>query len=147
MKIVARNTKAKSDYEITEKLVAGIALRGAEVKSTKAGHMSLKGSFVNIQNDELWLINAHISPYQYANNAEYNPTRTRKLLVHNKELKKLAGFKQGGLSIVPISAGIERGFIKIELGIGRGRKKFDKRERQKKQQAEREIAKAKKLLG
>lgn len=144
MKIVARNNKAKFDYDITEKLIAGIALNGAEVKSAKLGNLSLKGSFANIVNGELWLINAHISPYQFAQNDGYVPTRTRKLLVHKKELRNLLVQKQNGKSIVPLVAGIKNGLIKIELGIGRGRKKYDKREQQKKRHAKREIEKLKK---
>lgn len=139
MKIIATNRRARFDYDISAKLVAGIVLSGAEVKSAKAGHISLKGSFAQIVGGELVLINAHISPYKYAKVEPQSETRTRKLLVHKKEIARLVGLKQSGLHLVPTAAGLERGLIKVELGIGKSRKKHDKRERLKKRQAEREV--------
>lgn len=140
MKIVATNRRARFDYAIKEKLVAGIVLTGAEVKSVKAGHISLKGSFASVNSGELWLVNAHVSAYKFAPSDGYQETRSRKLLIHKKELDRLASSKQAGLSILPLAVGLERGLIKVELGIGRGQKSHDKRETIKKRQAEREIA-------
>ena len=139
MKLVATNRRAKFDYDIQQKFWAGIVLTGSEVKSTKSAHISLKGSFVQILNGELVLINAHISPYQYANPKPGNETRTRKLLAHKNEIKRLSAFKQAGLHLVPMAIGTERGLIKLEVGIGKSRKKYDKREQIKKRHAERDI--------
>ena len=140
MKIIAKNRRARFDYDITETLIAGIALTGAEVKSIKTGHVSLKGTFVTLNQGELWLLNAHVSPYKYAQNTDYQPTRSRKLLVSKKELSRLAGLKQSGMSLIPLALGLQRGLIKVEVGVGRGRKRYDKREVAKKRQADREIA-------
>ena len=140
MKVIATNRRAKFDYAITENLLAGVVLSGSEVKSVKAGHISLKGSFATINRGELYLLNAHISPYKYAGALEIDETRSRKLLVHKKELERLAAMKQSGLSMVPMAVGVERGFVKIKIGIGRGKRIFDKRETIKKREAKREAA-------
>jgi SsrA-binding protein len=139
MKIIATNRRAKFDYEIQNKLWVGIVLTGAEVKSIKAAHISLKGSFVQILNGELVLINAHVSPYKFAKVEPHNETRTRKLLAHKKEINRLIGLKQSGLHLMPLAIGIERGLVKVEIGIGKPRKKYDKREQIKKREAERNI--------
>lgn len=140
MKIIARNRRARFDYDIREKLVAGIVLTGAEVKSAKAGHISLKGTFASVNRGELWLVNSHISPYKYASLKGQEATRNRKLLIHKQELARLLSAKQSGLSIIPLAVGIERGLVKVELGLGRGLKKYDKREALKTRQAKRQIA-------
>jgi SsrA-binding protein len=145
MKIVAKNKRAWYDYEIKDTLVAGIVLAGHEVKSVKSGHISLKGSFISVRASEAWLTNAHITRYQSAANlASYDPVRSRKLLLHRKQIDELIGaVKTQGLSVVPLSVGIERGLVKVELGIGRGKKHFDKREATKRRDmlrdADREI--------
>lgn len=145
MKIVAKNKRARFDYEIKDTLVAGIVLAGHEVKSVKSGHISLKGSFISVRASEAWLTNAHITRYQCAANlASYDPVRSRKLLLHRKQIDELIGaVKTQGLSVVPLSVGIERGLVKVELGIGRGKKHFDKREATKRRDmlrdADREI--------
>ncbi len=146
MKIVARNRRAHFDYDISSTIVAGLVLLGSEVKSAKAGHISLKGSFISVHNDELFLVNAHINPYPYAQN-NHEPTRSRKLLVHKKELKQtIALLSQDGFSAVPLSVGIERGLVKLEYGIGRGRKRHDKREVIKKRESNREVDRAVKQI-
>jgi SsrA-binding protein len=120
-------------------------LAGHEVKSVKSGHISLKGSFISVRASEAWLTNAHITRYQCAANlASYDPVRSRKLLLHRKQIDELIGaVKTQGLSVVPLSVGIERGLVKVELGIGRGKKHFDKREATKRRDmlrdADREI--------
>lgn len=130
MKIIAKNKRARYDYEVKDILVAGIVLSGAEVKSVKAGHASLKGSFVTIRESEAYLTNAHINPYKFASNqASYDPTQSRKLLLHRKQIDTLlAQIKSEGMTAVPLAIGLERGLVKIEVGVGRGKKRHDKRE-------------------
>ncbi len=141
MKILATNKRGRFDYDITEKVVAGVELIGAEVKSIKAGHISLKGSFVAFRGVEGFLTNAHVSPYTHAHNSgELDPTRSRKLLLHKKELERLAGLKTQGLSVIPLAIGLERNLVKVELGIGRGKKLFDKRSTIKEREVNRDIA-------
>lgn len=142
MKILAKNRRARYDYDLTETLVAGIALSGPEVKSIKNGHISLKGSYVSIDNGELYLLNAHVSPYKFASDQENDETRPRKLLVHKKELERLIGLKQNGLAMVPTAVGLQRGLVKVEVGVGRGLKRFDKRESKRKRDATRDIERA-----
>lgn len=139
MKVVARNKRAKFDYDIQDTLVAGVVLSGPEVKSVKRGEISLKGSYVTINNGEVFLINAHISPYKHAQADSYDETRTRKLLLHKQEIKRLGSMKQSGMTLVPLAAGIERGLVKIEIGIGHGRKKHDKRQVIKQREAIRDM--------
>lgn len=141
MKLLARNRRATYDYQITDKLVAGLVLSGAEVKSAKLGQISLKGSFIAIKDGEAWLTNAHFTPYNAAGNqSKLDPDRSRKLLVHRKQLTELIGRKQSGLQIVPLALHEERGLVKLEIGLGRGKKKYDKREAIKRRTQEREAA-------
>ncbi len=143
MKILAKNRRATFDYDITERLVAGVVLSGPETKSAKAGHLSLKGSFVAIKEGEAYLTNAQITPYAQAGpHIPQDPLRSRKLLLHKQELTKLAAAKQAGLSIVALAAGLERGYVKLELGIGRGQKRYDKRQTIKERQTTRELGRA-----
>lgn len=140
MPVLATNKRAIFDYEILEIWEAGLVLTGAEVKSVRQGQMSLKGAYVTINQDELWLINAHISPYKKAGlRLNHEPTRRRKLLLKKAEIKSLLGQKQqSGLTIIPLKVYTKRHRIKVEIGLGRGRKKFDKRELIKKRDNERE---------
>lgn len=128
MKLLAKNRRATFDYAITSKVLAGLVLSGPEVKSAKLGNVSLKGSFISIKDNEAWLNNAHFTPYAAAANLKLDPTRTRKLLLNRKELDKLVAEKQSGIQIVPVSLLEERGLVKLELGIGRSKKRYDKRE-------------------
>ena len=141
VKAIAENKQSRFDYEILEKFEAGLVLAGYEVKSIKTGHISLRGSFVVIKNEEPWLLNAHIPPYQPKNTPEdYSPSRSRKLLLTRKEIKYLIGkSKEKGLTLVPLRVYTKRGKIKLEFGIGKGRKKIDKRELIKKREVKREI--------
>lgn len=147
MKILAVNKRANFDYEILETYEAGIVLLGQEVKSVKTGHISLQGSFVVLKNTggnnlpEVFLINAHIPLYKFASAAtDYDPTRPRKLLIKKNEIKYLIGKKQEqGLTLVPLKIYTKRSFIKLEFGIGRGKKKIDKREAIKKREVDRQI--------
>lgn len=143
MKLLAKNRRATFDYEITERLVAGLALSGPEVKSIKAGHASLKGSFVALRGGEAYLTGAHVSPYGPAAGLKTEaaePTRTRKLLLHRRELDRLIGCKQSGLSVVPTALLMDRNLIKLEIGIGRGKKRYDKRQSLKERDTNRELA-------
>lgn len=136
MKIVAKNRRAKFDYQILDELEAGIVLTGQEVKSAKAGQVSLKGSYATLKNNELWLINAHISAYQPAGPLpSYDPTRSRKLLLKKSELKSLIGkIRSEGLTIVPLSMYIIKRRLKVKLGLGKGKKRYDKRQAVKERQ-------------
>lgn len=143
--IYAINKKATFDFKILEKYEAGITLTGPEVKSTRSGGMNLKGSYVKITSKlEIFLINAHISKYKPAFSAQidYDPNRSRKLLMHKKEIAKLhSKVKEKQFTIVPIRVYDSRGFIKIEIGLARGKKKYEKREDLKKKDIERKIRK------
>lgn len=141
MKLLAKNRRATFDYELTERIVAGLALSGPEVKSVKAGHASLKGSFIALRNGEAYLTNAHITPYQHANaKDQLEPTRNRKLLLHRHQLDTLIGQKQSGLSVVPTALLLDRNLIKLEIGIGRGKKRYDKRHSIKERDTARDLA-------
>ena len=141
MKIFSENKKAKFDYIILESFSSGIVLTGREVKSIREGKINLYGSYVILKNKEVFLVNANISPYQPENNLkDYNPKRDRKLLLHKKEINYLIGkTKEKGLTLVPIKVYTEKSTIKIEFGIGKGKKKKDKREEIKKRDIERDI--------
>lgn len=140
--MLAKNRRANFDYEIQERLLAGIVLRGPEVKSIRRGAVSLKSAFANFMNGELWLNNMHVSPYPPAQSQNHDANRPRKLLLHQKQLDELFKQKQSGLNIVICSVGLAGGYIKAELGIGRGKKQYDKRQTIKKRQADREAAKS-----
>lgn len=138
MKSLAINKRAKFDYNITETYDAGLALEGREVKSAKDGNVSLAGSYVKITPKGATLINAHIGPYKYAPTEDYDPTHTRKLLLNQKEINQLIG-KDKGAVIVPLEIYIgARNLVKLKIGVGRGRKKQDKREYIKTRDSKRE---------
>ncbi len=140
MEIVSTNKKARFNYEIIEKIEAGIALKGTEVKSIRNRNVSIGESYAQIKDDEVFLHNLHISPYEQGNRENHDPIRVRKLLLHKREIKKLvARTQQKGLSLVPLSIYLRKGKIKVELAIGRGKRLVDKRESIKKKTIEREI--------
>ncbi len=141
MKTLSSNKKAFFDYEIKEKLEAGISLLGQEVKAIKSGRIDLAGSYVSLRDMEAYLINANIPPYQPNNTPpDYDPYRLRKLLLKKTEIKYLADkTRQKGLTLVPLKVYTKKGKIKIEIGIGQGKKKTDKRESIKKKEVERRI--------
>ena len=140
MKVI--NRKARFNYELSELVEAGVVLSGAEVKSAKQGKVSLNESFARVDDKgELWLHNAHIHPYQFADNRNYEPTRSRKLLLKKKEILSLAKKIEGkSLALVPTAMYVKKGRIKVEVAIGRGKKKWDKREAIKKREQRRELA-------
>jgi len=146
MAILAENKKVIHNYQILEKYEAGLVLSGPGVKSVKKGQINLKGSYITISpNQEAWLINAHIAPYPPAKREQkdYNPLRKRKILLHKKEIISLLGkSKQKGLTILPLKVYTKHGFVKIEIGLAKGKKKYDKRELIKKRETERKIRRA-----
>ncbi|MHA6259965.1 SsrA-binding protein SmpB [Sporosarcina sp. CAU 1771] len=138
--VVAKNKKAYHDFAIEEKIEAGIVLQGTEIKSIRSGKVQLRESFIQIRNDEAWIINMHISPYEQGNRFNHDPTRTRKLLLHKRQIRQLIGkTKQQGYSIVPIMMYLKDGFAKVLIGIGKGKKDYDKREDLKRKEAKREM--------
>lgn len=138
---IARNKKASFDYEILEKLEAGLVLTGAEVKSAKLGRVSLKGAYVSSLNGRLYLTGATISAYQSANQpSDYDATRPRLLLINKKELSYLTGkMKEKGLTIVPLRMYTKHNLVKLEVGLAKGKKRFDKRQQIKQRDDERRI--------
>ncbi|KKU14587.1 MAG: SsrA-binding protein [Candidatus Jorgensenbacteria bacterium GW2011_GWA2_45_9] len=140
MKIFAVNKKAEFDYEILERFEAGIALTGHEAKSIKMGHINLSGSHVIVKGKNASVIGMSVSSFQPINRPEkYDSERVRKLLLNEKELGYLAGKLREGLTLLPIKLYNKKSFMKLELGLGRGKKKWDKREALKKRETEREI--------
>lgn len=140
MKSLVKNRKAHFDFAINEEIFAGIVLSGNEVKSLKAGQASLNGAYVSIRHEQAYLVHAHITHYKYAGEAKgYDPERERKLLLNKKEIRSLAGGENGAI-IVPLEiVQTDRGLIKVKIGVGRGKKKYDKRESIKKREAQRRI--------
>lgn len=142
-KTVAQNKKARHDYFIEDTYEVGIVLSGTEIKSIRAGKANIKDAFARIQNGEVFLHNAHISPYEQGNRYNHDPLRTRKLLLHKKEISKLIGqTKEKGYSLVPLKIYLKNGFAKMELALAKGKKNFDKRETLKQKDAKREIERA-----
>jgi SsrA-binding protein len=138
-KVVATNKKAFHDYFILERLEAGICLLGTEVKAIREGRLNLKDSYALVQSGETYLLNCHISPYSHGNRENHDPTRSRKLLLHLREIRKLIGKTQEkGLTLVPLRVYLKKGRVKVELGIARGKKLIDKRETERRKEADRE---------
>jgi SsrA-binding protein len=143
IKIIATNKKAYHDYFIDETFEAGIALTGTEVKSIREGKVNLKESFCRIKNGEVFINNMNIAVYEFGNRENHDPTRMRKLLLHHVEIDKLIRLtEQKGLSMVPTKIYFKRNYVKLEIGVGRGKKLHDKRETLKRKEADREMAKA-----
>ena len=127
-KTVAVNRRARHQYAIEETLEAGLALTGTEIKSIRAGKVNLAEAYARIERGEAWLIGAHIAPYEQGNRNNHEPTRTRKLLLHRDQIAELVGRTQAkGFTLVPLKLYIRNGMAKLELGIGRGKKAYDKR--------------------
>lgn len=142
-KTLAQNKKASHDYFIEETYEAGMVLQGTEIKSIRAARVNLKDSHVRINNGEVRLINLHISTYEQGNRYNHDPTRTRRLLLHRKEIDKLIGLtQQHGYALVPLKIYIKNGFAKILIGLGKGKKKYDKREDLKEKQMKRDVSRA-----
>lgn len=143
IKIVARNKKAKHDYHIEETYEAGIKLKGTEIKSVRQGKVNLKDSYAIVKNGEIFILNMHISPYKQGNRYNHKPDRTRKLLLHKREIDSLYGKTQReGFTLVPIAVYLKDNLAKIELALAKGKNVRDKRREIKKKTAQREMKKA-----
>ncbi len=143
MNIVCQNRKAYHDYHIEETVEAGIVLLGTEVKSLREGKGNLKDSYVLVKNDEMFLLNCHISPYSHGNIMNHEPLRTRKLLLHRKEIERLRGqVAQKSYALIPLKIYFKGPKIKVEIGLAKGKRQYEKRETIKKKEADREIARA-----
>ena len=143
IKIIAENRKAYHDYYIEERFEAGIALSGTEVKSLRAGRVNLKDSYVQVKDGEIYLIGVHISPYDHGNRFNLDPERTRKLLMHKREIIRLySTVKQDGLTLVPTKCYFKDSKVKFEIGLARGKKDYDKRAVMAKKEAARDIDRA-----
>lgn len=142
-KIIATNRKAKHDYFLEDRLEAGIALKGSEIKSVRAGRVSLREAYVQVDGEEAWLVNAHIAPYDPASKMNHDPRRRRKLLLHKRQIRKLdEEIRQKGYTIIPTTMYLRSGMAKVEIAIARGKRKYDKRREIAKRDAEREMARS-----
>ena len=142
-KELAKNRRASFDYFIEETYEAGIVLQGTEIKSIRAGRVNITDAHVRIINGEAQIINMHIAPYEQGNRFNHDPTRTRKLLLHKKEIDKLYGLvQQKSYTTVPLKVYSKNGFAKLLIGLGKGKKQYDKREDQKQKQMKRDIDRA-----
>jgi SsrA-binding protein len=139
-KLISKNRKAFHDYEVVETLEAGIVLQGTEVKSIREGRVNLKDSFATVKNGELWMEHCHISPYEQGNIYNHEPMRSRKLLMHKRQIAKLAGeVARKGMTLVPLSMYFLDGKVKVEIAVARGKKSYDKRETEKRKAVDRDI--------
>ena len=140
--VVAQNKKAHYDYEITETFEAGIVLTGTEIKSVRQARINIRDGFARVRNGEVWLSNVHISPFDEGNIWNVDPTRSRKLLLHKKQIAKIeAEISQAGMSFVPLRVYIKDGFAKVLMGLAKGKKNYDKRETIKRKEQNSDIAK------
>jgi SsrA-binding protein len=141
--VVAKNRAARHDYEILDQFEAGLVLTGTEVKSIREGRVNLGDAYGVVRNGELWLVNAHISPYGSGGYVNHEPTRTRKLLLHRREIRRLIGsVERQGLTLVPLEMFFLRGRAKVRLALARGKKLHDKRDDARRREAEREMSRA-----
>ncbi len=143
-RIVVSNRKARHEYEILETYDAGIVLTGTEIKSIRAGKVSLADAYAKVERGELWLLNMHIAPYEFGNRFNVESRRPRKLLMHKLEIARIASrVMERGLALIPLSVFLQRGYAKVQLGVGRGKKLYDKRQdiadRDREREARREM--------
>lgn len=139
IKIIAKNKAARFNYQIDDTLEAGIVLTGSEVKSLRQGKANLKDGYARVANGEVFLHEIHISPYSHAGYAQHDPLRVRKLLLHKREIRRLTGkTKERGYALIPLRLYFRNGKVKVELGLGRGKKLYDKREEIKRRDQKRE---------
>ena len=140
---IARNKRAKHDYHILDTWEAGVVLTGSEVKSLRDGKANITDSYAIVKDGEVFLLNLHISPYEKASHFNHEPTRTRKLLLHRKEIKKMIGaVERQGLTLVPLELYFRRGRAKVALALGKGKKLYDKRADEKRRDDERDMQRA-----
>jgi len=142
-RIVAQNRRAFHEYHILESLETGIVLTGTEIKSIRAGKITIGEAYARIENDELWLVGAHISPYTHGSHANHEPTRPRKLLARRAQIRELReSTERKGMTLVPLRVSLRRGRAKVDIGIARGKKLWDKRASDAEREASRDIARA-----
>lgn len=142
-KTIATNRRARHDFEIIDTVEAGLVLRGSEVKSLRDGRANLKDGYGFIKDGEAWLLGVHISPYSFSRGGGHEPDRSRKLLLHKREILRLAAqIAEKGYTLIPLRMYFKEGKAKVELGLGRGKTRFDKRETLKRKQADREMQRA-----
>jgi SsrA-binding protein len=142
MKTIARNRKAFHDYDILDKFVAGIELKGTEVKSLRAGKANLLDSYAHCQQGEIFILHMHISPFEHGNLFNHDPYRKRKLLFHRKQIDKLCSeVSKKQLTLVPLSLFFDRQWVKVEIGLCKGRKKYDKRQKIAAEESKRRLKK------
>jgi SsrA-binding protein len=147
-KVLATNRKASHDYHIEETYETGVALTGTEIKSVRAGSVNLRDSYAQVKNGELWLLNVHIAPYEPASRQNVDPYRDRKLLMHRKEILRLYGrVQEKGLTLVPLRMYLKKNRAKLEIGLARGKRQYDKREAIGKRDAAREMDRVVKTRG
>ncbi len=143
VKVVATNRKAAHDYHLLERYEAGLVLNGSEIKSIRAGQISLKEAYVQVDGREAWLVNAHIAPYDPASRENHEPTRQRKLLLHKSEIRRLHDeVRQKGVTIVPTRVYLKAGRAKVEIAVAKGKRKYDKRDDLARRDAELEMQRA-----
>jgi len=143
VKTIATNRKARHDYHIDDTFEAGMALTGTEIKSIRAGRVSLRDSFAVVKEGELWLMNAHIAPYDPGTYANHEPRRPRKLLMHRREINRITGqLQEKGFALVPLRLYLKNNLAKVELGLARGKKQYDKRAALRQKETRREIDRA-----
>lgn len=142
-KVLSTNREASHLYFLLERFEAGIELRGTEVKAIRGGKANLKDSYAIIRNGEAWLLNCHISPYEYGNRQNHEAVRTRRLLLHRQEIRRLTGkTREKGLTLIPTKLYLKKGKIKCELALAKGKKLYDRRETERRKTAEREARQA-----
>jgi SsrA-binding protein len=140
IKVIASNRKAQFEYFLLEHFEAGLSLHGSEIKSIRAGQISLAEAYVQVDGEEAWLINAHIAPYIEANRYNHDPIRPRRLLLHRRELRKLwDAVRQKGVTVVPVKVYLKDGLAKLDIAIGKGKKLYDKRAEIAKKDLQREM--------
>ena len=140
---IATNRRARHEYSILETHEAGLVLRGTEVKSLRAGLVNFKDSYATVRNGEIWLVGCHINPYSHGTDANHDPERDRKLLLHSREISRLAGkVAERGLTLIPLKLYFKGGRAKIEIGLGRGKKLHDKRSALQEREVKREMDRA-----
>ena len=143
VKVIARNRKARHEYEILDQVEAGLVLRGSEVKSLRDGKVSFADAFARVEDGEVWLYNLHIPPYEAANVDRPDPTRARKLLLHQREIDRLgAETRESGWTLIPLDLHFRRGYAKVQLALARGKKHRDKREDLKRRAMQRDMDRA-----
>ena len=145
---IATNRRARHEYEILETVEAGLVLRGTEVKSLRGSHVTFKDAFAAIRNNEAWLVGCHINPYSHGTDANHDPERDRKLLLHRREISRLTGkVAERGLTLIPLRLYFKGGRAKLEIGLARGKKLHDKRSALRERETRREMEKAVRAVG